>query len=128
MTNKPKPKTIVCIEDDEDFLELLKLILEQENTNLIMASGGASGLRAVQEHNPDLVLLDLMMNDMHGWEVYMKLRAGSKTKDIPVIVVTAMDTHYDRTFGVNIAKVADYITKPFLPSQLRQSVDTVLHN
>ncbi len=128
MAKRTTPKRIVCIEDDEDFLELLKLILDQDNTELITANGGASGLRAVQEHHPDLVLLDLMMNDMHGWEVYMKLRSGTDTKDIPVIVVTAMDTHYDRTFGVNIAKVADYITKPFLPSQLRQSVDTVLAN
>lgn len=121
-----KQKTIVCIEDDRDFLDLISLMLSTEAVDVIAAYGGSQGLEAVRKHRPDLVLLDLMMPDMHGWEVYMKMKADDELKDIPVIVVTALGTRYDKTFGLNVAKVADYITKPFMPSHLRQSVNAAL--
>lgn len=119
-------KTVVCIEDDRDFLDLMRLMLNGTDLKFIPALGGAAGIEAVREHKPDLVLLDLMMPDMHGWEVYMQMRADEQLRDIPVIVVTALATRYDKTFGLRVAKVADYITKPFMPSQLRQSIQAAL--
>jgi DNA-binding response OmpR family regulator len=75
---------------------------------------------------PDLVLLDLMMPDMDGWEVYQQMKADEKTKNIPVIVVTAKAQSIDRVLGLHIAKVDDYIAKPFSPQDLMNSVEKVL--
>ncbi|MBI3359964.1 MAG: response regulator [Chloroflexi bacterium] len=121
-------KTVVCIEDDRDFLDLIRLMLNDANLKVITALGGQAGLEAIRQNHPDLVLLDLMMPDMHGWEVYMKMRADEQSSNIPVIVVTALATQYDRSFGLRVAKVADYITKPFMASHLRERIQAVLHN
>jgi DNA-binding response OmpR family regulator len=80
----------------------------------------------VRSELPDLVLLDLMMPDMDGWEVYQQMKADEKTRDIPVIVVTAKAQNIDRVLGIHIAKVDDYITKPFSPQDLLNSVEKVL--
>ena len=124
----PKRKTIVCIEDDQDFLDLMQLMLADDNTDVLPALGGEAGLKTIEQQTPDLVLLDLMMPDMHGWEVFMRLKADERFRNVPVIVVTALATRYDRNFGLRVAGVNDYITKPFLPSRLRQSVGQALTN
>jgi two-component system response regulator VicR len=72
------------------------------------------------------VLLDLMMPDMGGWEVYQQMKADEKMKDIPVIIVTAKAQSIDKVLGLYIAKVDDYIAKPFSPSELLDSVEHVL--
>jgi DNA-binding response OmpR family regulator len=119
-------KTVVCIEDDPEFLDLMQLMLNDTNVNIVPAIGGQAGLEAVRQYHPDLVLLDLMMPDMNGWDVCMRMRNDASLRDIPVIVVTALSTRYDRMYGERVAKVADYITKPFIPSQLRNSVAAAL--
>lgn len=121
-----KRKIILCIEDDQDFLDLMQLMLSGDDLEVVPAVGGKAGLIAVEKHSPDVVLLDLMMPDMHGWEVFMKLKADDRFRDIPVIVVTALATRYDRTFGLRVAGVDDYITKPFMPSRLRHSINDAL--
>ncbi len=121
-----KRNVILCIEDDQDFIDLMQLMLNDDNTEVVPAVGGEAGLLSMEKVEPDLVLLDLMMPDMHGWEVFMKLKADERFKKIPVIVVTALATRYDRTFGLRVAGVNDYITKPFMPSRLRQSVSQAL--
>jgi two-component system alkaline phosphatase synthesis response regulator PhoP len=121
-----QPKTVVCIEDDPEFLGLMQIMLNDANVNFVPAYGGEAGLEAVREHQPDLVLLDLMMPDMNGWDVCMRMRSDEALRDIPVIVITALATRYDRLYGERVAKVADYITKPFIPSQLRASVAAAL--
>jgi DNA-binding response OmpR family regulator len=67
-----------------------------------------------------------MMPDMDGWEVYQKMKANDATKSIPVIVVTAKAQSIDKVLGLHIAKVDDYITKPFGPQELLESVEKVL--
>ena len=67
-----------------------------------------------------------MMPDMDGWEVYQKMKADESTKSIPVIVVTAKAQSIDKVLGLHIAKVDDYITKPFGPQELLESVEQVL--
>lgn len=81
----------------------------------------------IKEHKPDLVLLDLMMPDLDGWEVYQQMKADKETTDIPVIVVTAKAQSIDKVLGLHIAKVEDYISKPFSPQELIDSVDQVLN-
>jgi DNA-binding response OmpR family regulator len=81
----------------------------------------------VRKVKPDLVLLDLMMPDMDGWEVYQQMKADEDLDDIPVIVVTAKAQSIDKVLGLHIAKVDDYLTKPFGPQELLASVKKVLN-
>jgi two-component system response regulator VicR len=118
-------KHILCIEDEPEMIDLIRLILSRRGFEVIGAAGGKEGLEKVRQAPPDLVLLDLMMPDMDGWEVYQQIKADEKTKDIPVIVVTAKAQSIDKVLGLHIAKVDDYIAKPFSPQDLLNSVDQV---
>lgn len=118
--------TIVCIEDEPEMIELVKLILSKKGLTVIGAEGGKEGLETIERVRPDLVLLDLMMPDMDGWEVYQQMKSRTDFKDIPVIVVTAKAQSIDKVLGLHIAKVDDYITKPFGPSELSNSVERIL--
>jgi two-component system response regulator VicR len=120
-------KLILCIEDEEEMIDLIRLILSRRGFDVRGANGGKEGLEIMQKEHPDLVLLDLMMPDMDGWEVYQQMKASDKTKDIPVIVVTAKAQSIDKVLGLHIAKVDDYIAKPFSPQELLNSVDNVLN-
>jgi len=120
------PLRIVCIEDDPEMIELITLILNGAQFEVLGAAGGCAGLELVARVRPALVLLDLMMPDMDGWEVYRRLRADDELKEIPVIVITARAKSIDKTLGLRVAKVDDYLTKPFSPAELQASVLRVL--
>jgi two-component system, OmpR family, response regulator VicR len=126
MLSTDEPIKVVCIEDEPEMIELIKLILGRKNFKLIGAVGGREGLGVVRREKPDLVLLDLMMPDMDGWEVYQQMKADEELNDIPVIVVTAKAQSIDKVLGLHIAKVDDYVTKPFGPQELLTSVNKVL--
>jgi CheY-like chemotaxis protein len=119
-------KTILCIEDEPEMIDLMRLILGRRGYNVKGAAGGVEGIRQVRQIHPDLVLLDLMMPVMDGWEVYQQMKADESTRDIPVIVVTAKAQNIDRVLGLHIAKVNDYLAKPFSPQELVDSVEKVL--
>jgi len=119
-------KRILCIEDEVEMIDLVSLILKRGGYEVIGARGGREGLEAMAREKPDLVLLDLMMPEMDGWEVYQQMKAAEHSKDIPVIVVTAKSQSIDKVLGLHIGKVDDYITKPFGPQELLESVEKVL--
>ena len=119
-------KTVVCVEDEPEMIDLVKLILGRKGFELVGAVGGREGLETVRKLKPDLVLLDLMMPDMDGWEVYQQMKADDDLKDIPVIIVTAKAQSIDKVLGLHVVKVDDYVTKPFGPQELLQSVNKVL--
>ena len=121
-----KNRLVVCIEDEPEMIELIRIILDRGNFELVGAIGGQKGLDAVRELHPDLILLDLMMPDMDGWEVYQQIKADAALKTIPVIVVTAKAQSIDKVLGLHIAKVDDYVTKPFGPHELLTSIHKVL--
>ena len=121
-----KPKVILCIEDEQEMIDLIRLILGRRGFEILGANGGKEGLELVRKSHPDLVLLDLMMPEMDGWEVYQQMKADETTRNIPVIIVTAKAQSIDRVLGLHIAKVDDYIAKPFSPQELLSSVDNVL--
>jgi two-component system response regulator VicR len=125
MDNRTK-KLILCIEDEAEMIDLIRLILTRRGFDVRGANGGKEGLEIIRRDHPDLILLDLMMPDMDGWEVYQQMKADESTKDIPVIVVTAKAQSIDKVLGLHIAKVDDYIAKPFSPQELMESVDSVL--
>jgi len=118
-------KQILCIEDEPEMIDLIRLILERRGFNVQGAAGGMEGIKKIRELLPDLVLLDLMMPDMDGWEVYQQMKADEATRGIPVIVVTAKAQSIDKVLGLHIAKVDDYIAKPFSPQELLDSVEKV---
>ncbi|HEX6384352.1 MAG TPA: response regulator [Anaerolineae bacterium] len=123
-----EPKKVVCIEDELEMIELVKLILGRNKFEVTGAVGGHEGLEKIAEVQPDVVLLDLMMPEMDGWEVYQKMKASEEMRSIPVIVVTAKAQSIDRVLGLHIARVDDYITKPFGPQELLDSVERVIRN
>lgn len=123
MSNK---KHILCIEDEAEMIELMRLVLEREGFEVTGAMGGEQGLKAMRQEKPDLILLDLMMPGIDGWEVYRQMRADKELTEIPVIIVTAKAQSIDKVLGLQVAKVADYITKPFGPKELIGSIERVL--
>lgn len=120
------PKRLVYIEDEPEMIDLVRLILSRRGFEILGANGGRNGLALVQQELPDLVLLDLMMPDMDGWDVYQQMKASEATQTIPVIVITAKAQSIDKVLGLHIAKVDDYISKPFSPQELVDSVEKVL--
>jgi CheY-like chemotaxis protein len=120
-------KKIVYVEDHADMIDLAKLILESKGFEVIGAIGGREGLETIRREMPDLVLLDLMMPDMDGWEVHRKIKADEQLKNIPVIVITAKDKPIDQVLGLQVAKVNDYLIKAdFGPNELLESVQRIL--
>jgi DNA-binding response OmpR family regulator len=121
-----KVRRVVCVEDEPEMIDLIQLILSRKGFEVIGADGGKKGLELIRAEKPDLVLLDLMMPDMDGWEVYQQMKSDSELQHIPVIVVTAKAQSIDKVLGLHIAKVDDYIPKPFSPQELTDSVERVL--
>jgi two-component system response regulator VicR len=121
-----KKKKILCIEDEEEMIDLIKLILERKGFEVLGAVGGKEGLEVIRREMPDLILLDLMMPEVDGWEVFRQMKADEQLKPIPVIVVTAKAQSIDKVLGLHIAKVDDYVTKPFGPQELLNSINKVL--
>jgi two-component system response regulator VicR len=119
-------KRLAYIEDEAEMIDLVRLILGRRGYTVLGANGGREGLELVRKELPDLVLLDLMMPDMDGWDVYHQIKSEKSTRDIPVIVITAKALNIDKVLGLRIAKVEDYIAKPFSPQELLQRVDQVL--
>jgi two-component system, OmpR family, response regulator VicR len=119
-------RTVLCIEDEAEMIELIRLILERKGFRVAGAVGGREGLDVADQQRPDLILLDLMMPDIDGWEVFRQLRANPRLHSIPVIVVTAKAQSIDKVLGLHIAKVDDYVTKPFGPQELVTAVERAL--
>ena len=124
----PDKRRVLCIEDEPEMIDLIRLILERKGFEVMGAVGGQEGLDTVRREKPDLVLLDLMMPDVDGWEVYRQMKADDELKSIPVVVFTAKAQSIDKVLGLHIAKVDDYVTKPFGPTDLLDSVDRVFKN
>jgi CheY-like chemotaxis protein len=119
-------KTVVCIEDEAGVIELIRFILERRGLEVVGAESGPEGLTAIRRLKPVMVLLDLMLPGMDGWEVYRRMKADETIRNIPVIVVTARAANVDEMLAKQIAKVDDYVKKPFSLQELLQSVDRVL--
>jgi DNA-binding response OmpR family regulator len=117
---------ILCIEDEPQMIDLIRLILGNEGYEVIGAEGGQKGLELMRQEKPDLILLDLMMPEMDGGDVFHRMKEEIELRDLPVIVVTAKAAPIDQVLWINVAKVDDYVTKPFGPRELVDSVKKVL--
>jgi two-component system alkaline phosphatase synthesis response regulator PhoP len=104
------PSTILLVDDEKDILDLLKYNLEKEGYKVSTASNGKQALKLVQQ-KPEIVVLDVMMPEMDGWEVCRAIRSNPETADIPVVFLTAKEGEIDEIVGLELG-AADYITKP----------------
>ena len=116
---------ILIVDDEIDTLLPLKRSLEVEDYIVMGASNGHEALIKARSDIPDLILLDLMMPEMDGYEVCDKLKSDSLTKNIPVIILTAKDAVRDKVKGLDIG-ADDYVTKPFNLNELKARVKSVI--
>jgi DNA-binding response OmpR family regulator len=123
MPTPPASKeTILVVDDERNIVELARLYLEADGYRVVPASDGREALSKVHEHHPALVVLDLMLPEMDGWEVCRRLRGES---DIPIIMLTARSDDVDKIVGLELG-ADDYLTKPFNPRELVARVKAVL--
>jgi two-component system KDP operon response regulator KdpE len=119
----PKTKALILVVDDDiRILRMIKRMLELEDFEAITASSGEAALKAFDQQTPSLVLLDVMMPDMDGYEVCRRIREFSQ---VPIIFVTAKGDDKEKVDGLNIG-ADDYVTKPFAASELAARVRAVL--
>lgn len=121
------PRTrVLFVEDEPDIADLIRFILGRQGFEVLGASSGEEALHLVESFMPDIILLDLMMPDMDGWNVYQQMKANPDTCHIPVIVVTSKVRSVDKMLALDVAGVQGYIAKPFHPATLISSIHEVL--
>ena len=120
--DKRDKKTVLVIEDDPKAADLIALYLTNEGFNAVKAHDGEAGLSLAERHCPELVILDLMLPKVDGWEVCRQLR---KTSDVPVIMLTARGEEVDKVSGLTLG-ADDYVVKPFSPRELMARVKAIL--
>jgi DNA-binding response OmpR family regulator len=118
------PKVLV-IDDEAPIRLLCRVNLEAEKMAVLEAEEGASGLELARSERPDVILLDVMMPGMDGWEVLQRLLDDEETSEIPIVFLTARAELRDRARGLDLGGV-DYVTKPFNPIELAPLVRSVL--
>lgn len=121
----PDKQTILVVDDEEDLLDLIEYNLKKEGFDVLKAQDGQEGIKAAREHNPNLVLLDIMMPKMDGLEVVERMREDKKLKKIPIIFLTARGDEKTEVEGLDKGG-DDYITKPISTTKLISRIKAVL--
>jgi len=116
---------ILLVDDERDIIDLITLHLEREGHEVFAVGNGLRVLAAAIQHEPELIVLDLMLPGIDGINVFRQLRAEPKTRDIPVIMLTARSQTGDRIAGLETG-ADDYLTKPFSPRELLLRIQAVL--
>ncbi len=117
--------TILVVDDVASELELMSRIFEEAGMVVIRASDGADAIACIHEAIPDIVILDVVMPRMNGYEVIRELREDEKTKYLPVVFCTQKNTEIDKSWGMDLGADA-YVSKPFDPQQLLNIVQRLL--
>ncbi len=119
------PHTILIVDDDPNVLELVRVNCVARGFDVLTAGDGFEALRVVEQRMPELIILDVMMPEMDGWEVCKQIR--DKYQDsIRIVMLTAKDTARDKIIGKNILKADEYLTKPFDIDELLATVTQLL--
>jgi DNA-binding response OmpR family regulator len=121
----PESTTVLVIDDEAPIRLLCRVNLEAEGMRVLEASDGPSGLDAARGDVPDVILLDVMMPGLNGWQVAEELLEDERTRRIPIVFLTARAELRDRARGLDVGGV-DYVTKPFNPIELASLVRDVL--
>jgi DNA-binding response OmpR family regulator len=126
--NDKRHLQILSIEDDAEMRGLIQLIFERLGHRVIGAKRGEFGLEFIRSLKPDILLLDLMLPDIDGWEIYEQMKADEDLASIPVIVVSARSEARDAAAGFKVEGNDRYVEKPFEVQHLLDTVDAVLAN
>ncbi len=119
------PRTVLVVEDERDTNDILAGLVQARNFQPIQVFTGAEALKAVAEQKPDLILMDLMLEDLSGFELCDRLKRARETNLIPIVMVTATHDAHHRAAGVRVG-ANGYLTKPFTPAQLYETMDAAL--
>jgi DNA-binding response OmpR family regulator len=117
-------KKILVVDDEDDILHFLEMVLREKGYQVTTASGGHEALTRAQIDKPDLMLLDIMMPQMDGWEVLKLLRVDEDTRRIPVAMLSARTEAKDRVQGLQEGAI-DYICKPFSLTELIGKIEAI---
>ena len=120
-----KSKKVLVVDDEPYILRSLRMILEMEGYQVDTASDGLEALKKVSENKPHLILLDIMMPNMDGYEVAKRLKGDSATSDIFILTLTAKGQEKDKMRSVSLG-VDEHLTKPFSPNKLLERVKEIL--
>jgi two-component system alkaline phosphatase synthesis response regulator PhoP len=118
-------ETILVVDDEANIVDLAALYLEQEGFRVQSASDGAKALEMIARQPPALLVLDLMLPGVDGWEVCRRVRSGKVAPDLPIIMLTARDDDVDKIVGLELG-ADDYVTKPFNPRELVARAKAIL--
>jgi two-component system, OmpR family, alkaline phosphatase synthesis response regulator PhoP len=121
----PRPRTILVVDDEPALLRLMAFLLQRKGYGMLTATNGEEALHVIREQRPDLVLLDIMMPRLDGYEVAEAIRADPATAEIPIVMLSAKAQDEDIERGL-AAGVDSYITKPFDPEKLAEIVAAFL--
>jgi DNA-binding response OmpR family regulator len=117
---------VLVVDDEQDIRQLIALILGATGYEVVQAASGLEGLRALEEHEVDLVILDIMMPEMDGWEVCKHIKSQPRQKELPVLILTVRSQPLDRVIGLEVVHADDYLTKPFERRELLATVERLL--
>lgn len=118
-------KRIILLEDEEDIAALIKLQADISGYNLHVETDGINGLKAIEREKPDLVVLDIMLPGLNGFDVCRRMRANPDLKKVPIIIISAKSDELDMVLGLELG-ADDYVAKPFSPKVLFSRVKAVL--
>jgi two-component system alkaline phosphatase synthesis response regulator PhoP/two-component system response regulator ResD len=118
-------ETILIVDDEQNILDLARMYLEKESFRVKSAADGAAALELIDRSPPSLMVLDLMLPKVDGWEVCKRVRASHTHGDLPIIMLTARDDDIDKIVGLELG-ADDYLTKPFNPRELVARVKAIL--
>jgi DNA-binding response OmpR family regulator len=118
-------ETVLVVDDEANIVELARMYLEQEGFRVQSANDGAKALGMISRQPPALMVLDLMLPEVDGWEVCRRVRSGKIAPDLPIIMLTARDEDVDKIVGLELG-ADDYVTKPFNPRELVARVKAIL--
>jgi len=121
----PEGKKILIIDDEEDYLNLIKTILEPQGYKVIFSTDGKEGLEKLKAEKPNLIILDINMPEVNGFQLCQQIRNNPESKHIPIIMLTVRRKEDDKVKGLELG-ADDYITKPFHPKELISRLKTVL--
>ena len=126
MKSPAEKNRILIVDDEKSNLLILNSILGQEYS-LLMARNGGEAIERAMEHMPDLILLDVIMPGIDGYDVITTLKRSEKTRGIPVIFITGLNSPEDEEKGLSLG-AAGHIAKPFSPAMVRQQVESQIMN
>jgi DNA-binding response OmpR family regulator len=122
---KMDKKRILIVDDQKDIVELIRYKLENEGLECLVASDGEEGLQKAKKEDPDLILMDIMMPKINGYQVCRLLKSDENYKHIPIIMLSAKDQESDKFWGKE-SGADDYVTKPFNVEKLFQKIQGYL--